>query len=280
MQLRKLRDARSEWVPGFERTSRVFDGFRPIVERLSSHADWPSIEALSDVVRAEAEARRASAPRMVLQGPRKRGPRDRASLYDAQIVERREVPTRERHWHDTMNALVWAAFPKAKQALHERQYRALCAALDERFDAIPGARSKEHDAIAMLDEGGVLILAEREVAVAIERALQQLDPRPLEAAVRARQAALWTFGHGILESVLLAQTLPRTQSFACVVPCDNVPGDQQVAREFADEVAARALASGDAPTRSRPLPSLMLSEAWLEELNSLSAHEACVEPGH
>lgn len=267
MQLRKLRDARSEWVPRFDERSRVFDGFRPIVERLSRRDAWPTIDALSALVAQEGARRAVPVPAMVLQGPRRRGPRDRATLYDAHIVERREVPTRDRHWHDTMNALVWAAFPLAKAALHARQYEALCASVDERFDAIPGARSKEHDAIAMLDEGGVVLLVDKLLAADVERGLRACDDQPLDDAICNNKAALWVFGHGILESVLLAQSLPTTQAFACVLPCDSLASDRTIAREIADRTLATALSKRSAPTHDRPLPSVRLSEAWL-------AHEA------
>jgi hypothetical protein len=266
VQLRKLRDERSAWVSRFDERSLAFAGYRPIVERLSSSEGWPTIEALSLIVADEGRRRGAPVPAMVLQGPRRRGPRDRASLYDAHIIERGEVPTRHRHWHDTMNALVWAAFPLAKYALHRRQYDALCAAVDHEFAAIPGARTKEHDAIAMLDEGGVVVLAERSVAREIEDALREPRSQHLEAAICNNKAALFVFGHGILESVLLAQGLPATHAFACVVPCDSVPSELTLAREMTDEMLAHALASRLAPTFERPLPSVALSEPWLESI--------------
>lgn len=270
MQLRKLRDERSPWVPRFDERSRAFAGYRPIVERIASSEAWPSIETLSSIVADEGRRRAAPVPTMVLQGPRRRGPRDRASLYDAHIVERGEVPTRDRHWHDTMNALVWAAFPLAKYALHRRQYDALCAAVDREFDAIPGARSREHDAIAMLDEGGVVVLAAQSVARAIEDELRGSRAQHLEAAICNNKAALFVFGHGILESVLLAKGLPATHAFACVVACEHVPIELTSARELADQRLAHALASRLAPTFERPLPSVTLSEAWLDSLARLS----------
>jgi hypothetical protein len=78
--------------------------------------------------------------------------------YDASIVNRRVVPTRPRHWHDLFNALVWATFPLAKTALHARQHARICARL-ARADGRTTLRSREEDALAMIDEGGVLTLA-------------------------------------------------------------------------------------------------------------------------
>ena len=94
--------------------------------------------------------------------PRRRRPRgqgvSRTELYDAVIVGRRVVPTRARMWHDFLNALVWATFPRAKLALHERQHRAIQAWIPEGATELPNARTRELDAIALVDEGGVVVL--------------------------------------------------------------------------------------------------------------------------
>lgn len=93
---------------------------------------------------------------------RARGSIDRASMYDAQIVSG-VVPTRARCWHDFSNALVWATFPLAKRALHARQHRAIAAWIPEGATRLPGARSREMDALALLDEGGVVQVGARSV---------------------------------------------------------------------------------------------------------------------
>ena len=87
--------------------------------------------------------------------PKKRrsgaGPIDRASLYDAMIVNRRIVPTRARMWHDYLNAIVWASFPNAKLALHERQHQAIEAWIPKDATRLPNARTRELDALALVD---------------------------------------------------------------------------------------------------------------------------------
>ena len=78
---------------------------------------------------------------------RRRQPRDPASMYDARIAREGCVPTRPGSWHDLMNALVWATFPRAKRALHERQHGLV-------VPAAPGEsarRPRELDALALLD---------------------------------------------------------------------------------------------------------------------------------
>jgi hypothetical protein len=82
----------------------------------------------------------------------------RANLYDAVIVRRRAVPTRARMWHDYLNALVWATFPLSKLALHRRQHVAIERWIPEGATQLPNARTRELDALALVDEGGVLVL--------------------------------------------------------------------------------------------------------------------------
>jgi hypothetical protein len=141
----------------FERDAR----FEPIAEAARAFAeltDWPTAGEIDRALGARAGIRFVIAAR---RPRRKRGPVDLDSLYDAHIV-RGEVPTRERHWHDFLNALVWATFPRAKAALHARQHRALVAwarggaPRESIVEKLPNARTRELDALALIDEGGVL----------------------------------------------------------------------------------------------------------------------------
>lgn len=269
MQLRKLRELRTEWVSRFDERSRLFDGLQPMAQALADRPGWPDVVTLTALVRACAAEDGAPAPQFVRQGPKKRGPRDRSSLYDARIVEHDEVPTRERHWHDTMNALAWACFPLSKRALHERQLAVLSAQLPPTFDAMPTARTPEHDALAMLDEGGVVILAERALCPVIADELRVPVRDALTAALRDRRARIWALGHGMLESVLLADgPLPETHAFACVLEAESLPVSPSDARRLADHSLARALRDRTIPAVERPWPCVTLTESWLAQVPS------------
>src|SRR5262249_27486079 len=119
------------------------------------YTDWPEPAALTRELSARAQVEFVAArPR-----PRRdKTPADARPLYDARIVLERCVPTRERSWHDLLNALVWATFPRAKAALHERQLRALRERIVPGAARLPATRSREHDALALIDEGGVVVL--------------------------------------------------------------------------------------------------------------------------
>jgi hypothetical protein len=145
----------------------------------AGHADWPAVDSWRAVF-ADARtppigfAAAAPPPRR-----RPRPPRSVATLYDSTIVERGVVPSRERHWHDFANALVWGTFPHAKAALHRRQGALVAARIDPARPRLPAHRSREQDGLAMIDEGGVV-------------------------ALTAPAAELWlVFGHAVHEGFVL-----------------------------------------------------------------------------
>jgi hypothetical protein len=143
------------WDPSFTAKSPHFWPIAEAAALFAQHRDWPSVE----------EYARLGAPiRFVEQPPRprRRPPLDPSSLYDARIV-RGEVPTRARSWHDFLNALVWATFPRSKASLHARQHRAIAARIAPGARRLPPTRTRELDCLALLDEGGVLLAGDRAV---------------------------------------------------------------------------------------------------------------------
>lgn len=129
----------TEWRARFFEESALYAPIRDAAALFAGCAAFPSPEAVDEALSARAGVR------FVRQHPREK------ALYDARIVNEGVVPTRAGSWHDFLNALVWATFPRAKLALHRRQHAIV----------VPGAprRTTEGDALAMLDEGGVLCLA-------------------------------------------------------------------------------------------------------------------------
>ena len=97
----------------FERDER-FAAIAPVAKIFADCTDWPAPADFDRELGARAGVR------FVLAKPRprrQRGPVDVRDMYDARIA-RGEVPTRERNWHDLLNAIVWATFPKSKATLH------------------------------------------------------------------------------------------------------------------------------------------------------------------
>jgi hypothetical protein len=138
----------------FERDPDRFSPIVPVAKIFADYTEWP---APADLDRALAER---AGVRFVLAKPRprrQRGPVDVREMYDARIA-RGEVPTREHNWHDFLNALVWATFPRSKATLHARQHRAIAEwAGADVVRKLPNARTRELDVLALVDEGGVIV---------------------------------------------------------------------------------------------------------------------------
>lgn len=140
----------SAWDPAFFERSELFAPIARAARCFARCDAFPTPEEIDAALSA------VSGVRFIAQKPKPRRRRivepDPASLYDAQILAGR-VPTRPGSWHDLMNALVWASFPIAKRRLHAKQHAMV----------VPGAacRTPEHDALAMVDEGGIVVVGGR-----------------------------------------------------------------------------------------------------------------------
>lgn len=163
-------------------------------------SDWPPVATWGAVFAGvtTAPVRFTPAP-PVPRRPRRAPPRTPSTLYDATIVERGLVPSREQHWHDFANALVWGTFPRAKAALHRRQGALVAARIDPTRPRLPPHRSRAQDGLAMIDEGGVIVLQ----APATELRL--------------------VFGHAIYEGFVLG--VRRMTARAVVVPVAALTDD-------------------------------------------------------
>jgi hypothetical protein len=190
---------------------------RPLWDRFADAAQFPSAAALSEVYAHEVAAIAESLPlrarglRFAETGPKVRRPRDSAvelaSLYEGRIVERGEVPTRANDWHDLFNALTFCAFPRAKWALHERQYRLLKSRLGPDTRRLPGARTREQDALTLFDEGGIAVVMEPADAAELARSELALGEAVL-ALYQGERARLVPFGHALYEHMVEGLACP------------------------------------------------------------------------
>jgi hypothetical protein len=201
---------------------RFFEGhalFWPLAAAASTFSDerdWPPVEAYGRAFLdpTTPPVRFEAAP--PARGRRRATAIDPERLYDARITRERCVPTRPRSWHDFLNALVWATFPRAKLALHQRQLRALVERIAPGAHTLPATRSREHDALALIDEGGVVVLDDG----------------------RARETVL--FGHALYEGLVLG----RGAMTACALHAsiDSLPADPGARVTLADHALADHLA--------------------------------------
>ena len=129
------------WNARFFEISPVFETIGEPARLFASFAAFPTPEEIDEVLRDRAPVRFV-----------RKSQQDK-SLYDARIIADGIVPTRAGSWHDLLNALVWATFPLTKTALHRLQHELV----------VPHApaRTKEQDALAMVDEGGAFLAGGR-----------------------------------------------------------------------------------------------------------------------
>lgn len=217
---------------------------RPFAARFATHAGWPSLEDLNRALGGAV----SFVPCPPRRRHRRRAPVAASELYDGRIALAGEVPTRLCCWHDFFNALVWAAWPRAKRRLHERQHQAIAERVAGPTFRLPSARTRELDRLAMLDEGGVVLLAGPEHADALRSALAQGDEAAVRALLAAGAAELIVFGHAVLDHLRTGAVGSGLYARAEVVTAPaGLPPDRSARLAVADEELARALSERRAP---------------------------------
>lgn len=229
------------WDPEFTQRSAFLWPLARAAGRLARCTAFPTLEALDAVYAAEAAAHGA---RALCFRPdvrtRKRGGAQPAleERYDARIALRGEVPTRAEHWHDLLNALCFATFPRAKYGLHARQYRAL-----QGRSGRPHARTREQDALTLFDEGGVVVAAVASAADALRAALGAGDLSAIASAEHAGRARVVPFGHALFEHMI--EEVPCPGASARVLPFEALPCADDALLRAVDVALAAELARAD-----------------------------------
>ncbi len=185
---------------------------------------WPSMEDLNAVLRAR-DVKNAQGMPLVceLQAPKTKrrrarvGLRSRDALYDARIDALGLLPTRAANYHDFFNAMVWATFPLSKAAIAARQHAIWKRELAPMFAQLPSRRTREQDALAMLDEGGLIVAA----SPALERELRARCEAGDEAWLRSQRAThavqTFVFGHALHEHMVSTQSLIRANPIVVIL---------------------------------------------------------------
>lgn len=231
------------WVRNLDATSPLFAPFEPILSQISRQDTWPTTEDYTALVARVRETRGLDLPalRFASQSkkPRraKRGPVVLDELYDGSIALKGEVPCLTASYHDLFNAVIFAAFPLAKHALHARQFRALERRVTPGAPRLPEARTREQDALTVFDEGGSVVLVS-EAFHARWRAGESWTALDVESD----QAQVWFFGHALLEHIFYGKFALRSCAVVVVrdatTPGDVMPWlDARVAARLTDESA-------------------------------------------
>jgi hypothetical protein len=224
------------WDPCFVQRSPWFWPIARAAEQLAGSSDWPHLSEL-DALYAELAAKAATpslrfAPNVRKQDKRALGRVVLDALYDGRIALYGEVPTRERDWHDLFNALCFATFPRAKLALHRRQFRALQKRLGPDAHAIPPARTPEQDALTLFDEGGVVVAADAYAARALCRGDEQPFDQLLERLEQAGHSRTVPFGHALFEHLVEGLVCPGGGTRVLLL--DPLPDDDSTLLDAVD----------------------------------------------
>jgi hypothetical protein len=176
----------------------------PLFEPLRVHGGavfdtaWPGLDDFQRLLDGRDPPVRVASGRpltLVRQSPK---PLVFEDKYEARTYLRGELQVRRDHWHDTLNVLVWLAFPRSKAALNARHFAALKA------QAAAGARNRgpTQDALTLFDEGGVVVASSDDGLLEL---LREWRWKELFWENRARLQARMhfaLFGHAIYEKAL------------------------------------------------------------------------------
>jgi len=156
-----------------------------------------------------------------------------AAGYEQHVAATGRVPTRN-NAHDLFNGLVWLRCPGFKAALNRAHVEAP--------PAPPGQRGPVRDALTLLDESGLLLVA----PAALQQALREQDWASLFMTRRElwRETQALVVGHALLEKLMA----PRKPLCARVL--------------FVSDLQAPRLPAGLAPAGLPPLPVLGIPGWW------------------
>jgi hypothetical protein len=224
---------------------------KPLLIELDRKARFPTADELSALHREHVEARGLPGLRFVevpRNKPRRaKGPIDLGTLYEGQVTLHGEVPTRRDDWHDLFNALAFLTFPRSKRALHARQFRILRERLGPAATKLPNARTREQDALALFDEGGLVVASAEPVG---------LSDAELAPSMRAGRAHVVPFGHALYEHMVAGAPCPLATAHGVPVAPAALGQLDALDRALAQALAAPHAFLVPSPERGVSLPAL------------------------
>jgi hypothetical protein len=228
-----------------------YESIAPLLRELDRKERFPTAAELTALHREHVEEARGLPALRFVEVPRNKprrpkGPIDLGTLYEGQVTLRGEVPTRREDWHDLFNALAFMTFPRAKRALHARQFAILQARLGSTATKLPNARTREQDALALFDEGGLVVASAEPVGT---------SDAELGAAFRAGRAHVVPFGHALYEHMVARASVPLATVHALRL---SPPHDADALdRALAEALGAPTAFQVPSPERGTSLPELL-----------------------
>jgi len=245
------RNSATNWKDLIDRDHPVWEPYRGFFDRLPA-GEFPDADVLNDLLppgtRSGGGKRLTFVPASEIPGLE----------YERHIYENGQVSTRENNWHDLFNALVWCRLPRLKAALNAMHYSHL-------HEAHAGRRGPLRDALTLLDESGVILLArDHELA----QALAERD----WAGAFERCANAWSddvvtivCGHGLLEKFLQPYKSMTAHGLLCRYGSFGPDGHAGDPFDAVDADLARVLSEDvllTGPDALSPLPLMGIPGWW------------------
>lgn len=210
------------WDAAFMQRSRWFWPLEAAAAHFTACSDWPARSAYDAAYRALAPH---AEPLRFAENVKREELHDGTGfvldrLYDGRITERGEVPTRERDWHDFFNALCFMTFPRAKRALHRRQFGLLARRIEPGATRLPPARTPEQDALTLFDEGGAAVVAEPPEYQQLMAASETGRVDVITERIADSRVRIVPFGHALFEHLVEGLRCPGGSTR--ILQCDSV----------------------------------------------------------
>lgn len=172
--------------------------------------------------------------------------------YERRICEEGLVYTRIHTWHDRLNAAMWILWPKSKMAISRGHLLA----------AAPGPRNRRRDALTLVDEVGVVIVAPAEIEILHRRhCWEELFWHAREDWFSSIHPLM--LGHGLAEQCLSPYVgLTAKALYLDPQACGERGADQVLAQLLEDPQKLSA------PKELLPFP-LLGTPGWHPETNTL-----------
>jgi len=182
--------------------------------------------------------------------------------YEEHIFNSAEISTRQNSWHDLFNALVWARFPRSKEAMNAAHHAEL-----QKGDG--SDRGPVRDALTLFDECGVIVIGDQ--------------IKPLEALANrnwqmlfCKQRELWqnhlrvfVLGHALLEKFLNPYKSITAQTLIFQAKAGYLQQDPAAQHEQLDSLLAGQVKTGlrlRSSAELSPLPLMGIPGWWPAEL--------------
>lgn len=123
--------------------------------------------------------------------------RESSSLsYEESIYHQGKIMTREQHWHDCFNAMIWMTFPRTKACLNAAQCQDFSLTKSKQ-------RTYRQNLLAHFDEDGVILIYQSPSVIDAIVHHKWFELFYEQRQSYGRHWQIWGFGHGLLEKCLV-----------------------------------------------------------------------------